>query len=114
MFIHVSYSVTEPHLTNICYLCVAAVEDRVHVILECSRLDPVRRNQLMEIQSILSRIDAGVSIEIISNLELLMQLSMAVADPGCLDTGFKFTRGFDLLIVPAYMLYFTDFSATSP
>ena len=49
-----------------------------------------------------------------SNLELLMQLSMAVADPGCLDRGFKFTRGFDLLIVPAYMLYFTDFSETSP
>ena len=58
----------------------------------------------MEIQSILFRIDAGVSIEIMSNLELLMQLSMAVADPGCLDRGFKFTRGFDLLIVPAYML----------
>ena len=30
----------------------------------------------MKIQSILSRIDAGVSIEIMSNLELLMQLLM--------------------------------------
>ena len=43
-------------------------------MLECSRLDPVRQNYLMKIQSILSRIDAGVSIGIMSNPELLMQM----------------------------------------
>ena len=44
--------------------CKADVEDRVHFVLEYSRLDPVRQNYLMKIQSIVSRIDAGVSIEI--------------------------------------------------
>ena len=56
--------------------CKAAVEDRVHFVLECSRLNPFRQNYLMKIQSILSRIGAGVSIEIMSNLELPMELLM--------------------------------------
>ena len=42
----------------------AAVADRVHFVLECSGLDPATQNYLMKIQSMLSRIDAGVSIEI--------------------------------------------------
>ena len=36
----------------------------VHFVQECSRLDPVRQNYLIKIQSMLSRIDAGVSIKI--------------------------------------------------
>ena len=37
-----------------------------------------------------------------SNLELLMQLPMAVADPGFLDRGFKFTKGIRLCFVVTY------------
>ena len=54
-------------VSPICCLCIAAVEDKVHFSLECSRLDPVRLNY---------RIDAGVSIDIMSNPELLMLLLM--------------------------------------
>ena len=32
------------------------------------------------------------------------------ADPGFLDRRFKFTKGFDLLIVHNYLLFFHDFS----
>ena len=53
-------------------------------MLECSQLDPVRQNYLMKIQSILSRIDAGISIVIMSNTELLMQLLMDSTNLGVL------------------------------
>ena len=53
-------------------------------MLECSWLDPARQNYLMKIQSILSRIDAGVSIEIMSNPELLMHLLMDSTSLGVL------------------------------
>ena len=32
-----------------------------------------------------------------------------VADPGFLDRGFKFTKGFNLLILPDYSLFFPGF-----
>ena len=36
-------------------------------------------------------------------------------DPGFLDRGFKFIKGgFDLLILPDYLLIFSDFSENSP
>ena len=53
-------------------------------MLERSQLDHVRQNYLMKIQSILSRIDAGVSILIMSNPELLMQPLMDSASLGVL------------------------------
>ena len=50
------------------------MEDRVHCVPKCSRLDQVRQTYLMKIRPILSRIGADVRIDIMSNLELLMQL----------------------------------------
>ena len=38
-------------------LCRAAVEDRVHFVLGCSGLDPVRQNYLKRIQSLLTSLD---------------------------------------------------------
>ena len=45
-------------------------------VVECSWLDPVRQNYLRKIQPILTDIDVNVSVKIISNQELLMQLLM--------------------------------------
>ena len=42
-------------------------------------------------------------------------ISKARGDPGFLDRGFKFIKGgVDLLILPDYLLIFSDFSEYSP
>ena len=69
------------------WFAVFVKEDMVHFVLECSWLDPVRQKYLMKIQSILSQIDAGVSIEMMSNLELLKQLLMDSTCLGVLKDG---------------------------
>ena len=40
-----------------CCLCRAAVEDRVHFVLGCSGLDPVRQNYQKKIQPLLTSLD---------------------------------------------------------
>ena len=54
------------------------MEDRVHFALGCSRLDPVRQNYLMKIQSISFRIDLSVSIKICDHVK--PRTANAVAD----------------------------------
>ena len=44
-------------VSPICSLCRAAVEDRVHFVLGCLGLDPVRQTYLKRIQSILISLD---------------------------------------------------------
>ena len=42
-------------------------------------------------------------------------MGLSGADPGFLDRGFKFTNvGFNLLIVPDYLLYLPDISENVP
>ena len=59
-----------------CCLCKAAVEDRVHFVLRCSGLDPVRQNYLKRIQSLLTSLDKKIADTIMTDQKLLMQLLM--------------------------------------
>ena len=63
-------------ISSTCCLCRAAVEDRVHFVLGCSGLDPVRQNYLKRIQSLLTSLDQKIADMIMTDQKLLMQLLM--------------------------------------
>ena len=52
------------------------MEDRVHFVLGCSGLDPVRQNYLKRIQSLLTSLDKKIADMIMTDQKLLMQLLM--------------------------------------
>ena len=61
-------------VSTTCCLCRAAVEDRVHFVLGCSGLDPVRQNYLKRIHSLLTSLDKKIADMIMTDQKLLMQL----------------------------------------
>ena len=63
-------------VSSTCCLCIATVEDRVHFVLGCSGLDPIRQNYLKRIQSLLTSLDQKIADTIMTGQKLLMQLLM--------------------------------------
>ena len=63
-------------VSSTCCLCRAALEDRVHFVLGCLGLDPVRQNYLKRIQSLLTSLDQKIADMIMTDQKLLMQLLM--------------------------------------
>ena len=62
-------------VTDLCLLCSAASEDRVHFIAECNALSSVRQNYISQIASILSVNNPIVTVSaVINNRDLLTQL----------------------------------------
>ena len=63
-------------LSPICCLYGMSEEDRVHFVLGCSGLDPVRQTYLKRIQTILAGIEQNIADKIMTNQKLLIQLLM--------------------------------------
>ena len=64
-------------MTDLCLLCSAASEDRVHFIAECNALSSVRQNYISKIESILSVNNSIVTVNaVINNRDLLTQLNL--------------------------------------
>ena len=62
-------------VTDLCLLCSAASEDRVHFIAECNAFSSVRQNYISQIESILSVNNPIVTVSaVINNRDLLTQL----------------------------------------
>ena len=62
-------------VTDLCLLCSAASEDRVHFIAECNELSSVRQNYISQIESILSVNNPIATVNaVINNRDLLTQL----------------------------------------
>ena len=62
-------------VTDLCLLCSAASEDRVHCIADCNALSSVRQNYISQIESIMSVNNPIVTVNaVINNRDLLTQL----------------------------------------
>jgi hypothetical protein len=71
-----------------CPLCGSEDEDKIHFILKCPDLASRRKYYIDELKSMLYEIDHDVSVNIVNNDELFIQLILDVTSP-CIPMVFQ-------------------------